>query len=76
MIIDTLIFIVLWSFLILGFLSFVTMIDQLLFGGAIEDFFTSLLDGCIAIGETIIKKIRDIRFNRAVKKLKKDMRKK
>lgn len=57
MIIDTLIFIVLWSFLILGFLSFVTMIDQLLFGGAIEDFFTDLLDGCIAIGEWLIKKI-------------------
>lgn len=57
MIVDTLIFIVLWSFLILGFCSFVSMIDQLLFGGAIEDFFTSLLDGCIAIGEWLIKKI-------------------
>ena len=76
MIVDTLIFIVIWSFLILGFCSFITMIDQLLFGGAIEDFFTSLLDGCIAIGETVIQKIRDIRFNRAVKKLKKDARKK
>lgn len=76
MIVDALIFIVLWSFLVLGFCSFVSMVDQLLFGGAIEDFFTSLLDGCIAIGETVIQKIRDIRFNRAVKKLKKDMRKK
>ena len=37
MIVDTLIFIVIWSFLILGFCSFITMIDELLFGGVISD---------------------------------------
>ena len=57
MIVDTLIFIVIWSFLVLGFCSFVEMVDQILFDGAISDFFTSVLDGCIAIGEWLIKKI-------------------
>lgn len=57
MIVDTLIFMVLWSFLVLGFCSFVSMIDQLLFDGAIGDFFIWVLDKAIEIGEWLIKKI-------------------
>lgn len=35
--IDTIIAIVLYVFLVLGIISFVTMVDELLFGGVISD---------------------------------------
>lgn len=44
MIVDTLIFIVVWSMLLLGVISFVTMVDELLLGGVISDAMEWILD--------------------------------
>lgn len=55
--IDTIIAIVVWSMFLLGVISFINMIDTLLFDGAIGDFFIRVLDKAIEIGEWLIKKI-------------------
>ena len=57
MILDTIVFIFIWSFLVLGFCSFVEMVDQLLFGGGISDFFSDVFEKFIELFEWLIKKI-------------------
>ena len=57
MILDTIVFIFIWSFLVLGFCSFVEMVDQILFDGVISDFFSDVFEKFIEICEWLIKKI-------------------
>lgn len=59
--IDTIIAIVLYVFLVLGVISFITMVDELLFGGVISDRLEWLLDKVAELYWYIADKIKENR---------------
>ena len=61
MIVDTLIFIVVWSMFLLGVISFINMIDTLLFDGAISDGIECFLDKVAELYWYIADKIKEKR---------------
>jgi len=67
--IDTLIFIVVYIFLMLGVISFITMIDELLLGGIISDgvewFLDRVADIYFCIEDKIKKRKRKRKRNRS-----------
>ena len=61
MIIDTLIFIVLWSMFLLGVISFINMIDELFFDGVISDAMEWFFDKVAELYWYIADKIKEKR---------------